>query len=135
MTACASVAYIVVINLFFQAEDGIRYGHVTGVQTCALPISPKTNSPLQAAMTSARNSSAPETAVAPTAVRAAVSPSTSAIPARSRRRTGRASTDREAPRASTGEARPAERAAGIAARTAQSTERATQAASPSGLTS
>src|SRR6266508_3489796 len=24
--------------LFFQAEDGIRYGHVTGVQTCALPI-------------------------------------------------------------------------------------------------
>src|SRR5207253_4803836 len=25
---------------FFQAEDGIRDGHVTGVQTCALPISP-----------------------------------------------------------------------------------------------
>src|SRR6266508_5255443 len=24
---------------FFQAEDGIRAGHVTGVQTCALPIS------------------------------------------------------------------------------------------------
>src|SRR5215510_9316601 len=23
---------------FFQAEDGIRDGHVTGVQTCALPI-------------------------------------------------------------------------------------------------
>src|SRR5689334_9425758 len=23
---------------FFQAEDGIRYGTVTGVQTCALPI-------------------------------------------------------------------------------------------------
>src|SRR5207253_8598451 len=23
---------------FFQAEDGIRSGHVTGVQTCALPI-------------------------------------------------------------------------------------------------
>src|SRR5439155_10106145 len=23
---------------FFQAEDGIRGGHVTGVQTCALPI-------------------------------------------------------------------------------------------------
>src|SRR5690625_1111975 len=23
---------------FFQAEDGIRVGHVTGVQTCALPI-------------------------------------------------------------------------------------------------
>src|SRR5439155_6834534 len=26
--------------VFFQAEDGIRDGHVTGVQTCALPISP-----------------------------------------------------------------------------------------------
>src|SRR5699024_1434710 len=24
---------------FFQAEDGIRYRNVTGVQTCALPIS------------------------------------------------------------------------------------------------
>src|SRR5439155_17034347 len=24
---------------FFQAEDGIRDGHVTGVQKCALPIS------------------------------------------------------------------------------------------------
>src|SRR5439155_6613986 len=27
------------ISFFFQAEDGIRDGHVTGVQTCALPIS------------------------------------------------------------------------------------------------
>src|SRR5690606_34923409 len=27
---------------FFQAEDGIRDFHVTGVQTCALPISPVT---------------------------------------------------------------------------------------------
>src|SRR5207253_6808074 len=26
------------ICFFFQAEDGIRDGHVTGVQTCALPI-------------------------------------------------------------------------------------------------
>src|SRR5690625_8028725 len=26
------------IFFFFQAEDGIRGGHVTGVQTCALPI-------------------------------------------------------------------------------------------------
>src|SRR5690606_39816682 len=25
-------------NVFFQAEDGIRDFHVTGVQTCALPI-------------------------------------------------------------------------------------------------
>src|SRR5690625_554192 len=27
------------IGFFFQAEDGTRDGHVTGVQTCALPIS------------------------------------------------------------------------------------------------
>src|SRR5690625_6035108 len=27
------------LRFFFQAEDGIRDGHVTGVQTCALPIS------------------------------------------------------------------------------------------------
>src|SRR5690348_17900699 len=27
---------------FFQAEDGIRDGRVTGVQTCALPISEET---------------------------------------------------------------------------------------------
>src|SRR5439155_14896555 len=27
-----------VIFFFFHAEDGIRDGHVTGVQTCALPI-------------------------------------------------------------------------------------------------
>src|SRR6201986_68519 len=26
-------------SIFFQAEDGIRYSSVTGVQTCALPIS------------------------------------------------------------------------------------------------
>src|SRR5690606_27357070 len=28
-----------VMSFFFQAEDGIRDFHVTGVQTCALPIS------------------------------------------------------------------------------------------------
>src|SRR5436309_6303103 len=30
---------------FFQAEDGIRDFHVTGVQTCALPIFPATSVP------------------------------------------------------------------------------------------
>src|SRR5690348_4497718 len=30
----------VVVFFFFQAEDGIRDGRVTGVQTCALPILP-----------------------------------------------------------------------------------------------
>src|SRR5699024_7974799 len=29
----------VLLVFFFQAEDGIRYRNVTGVQTCALPIS------------------------------------------------------------------------------------------------
>src|SRR5438309_8296524 len=33
------VVYLVLIYFFFQAEDGIRDGTVTGVQTCALPIS------------------------------------------------------------------------------------------------
>src|SRR5699024_11265377 len=31
--------YILFIIFFFQAEDGIRDRNVTGVQTCALPIS------------------------------------------------------------------------------------------------
>src|SRR5215813_15122267 len=29
------------VFFFFQAEDGIRYADVTGVQTCALPICPR----------------------------------------------------------------------------------------------
>src|SRR5207253_5366098 len=33
------VVYLEFFFFFFQAEDGIRDGHVTGVQTCALPIS------------------------------------------------------------------------------------------------
>src|SRR5215510_1281752 len=35
--AATAMSYAVIF--FFQAEDGIRDGHVTGVQTCALPIS------------------------------------------------------------------------------------------------
>src|SRR5262249_59443761 len=30
--------WALVVFFFFQAEDGIRYWSVTGVQTCALPI-------------------------------------------------------------------------------------------------
>src|SRR5690625_7755098 len=30
--------FFLLFFFFFQAEDGIRDGHVTGVQTCALPI-------------------------------------------------------------------------------------------------
>src|SRR3712207_8451554 len=33
------------IFFFFQAEDGIRYIGVTGVQTCALPICPERGAP------------------------------------------------------------------------------------------
>src|SRR5207253_6700918 len=38
--SCVSL-YLCFVHFFFffQAEDGIRDGHVTGVQTCALPIS------------------------------------------------------------------------------------------------
>src|SRR5438876_8556620 len=32
------IIFIFYIFFFFQAEDGIRDGRVTGVQTCALPI-------------------------------------------------------------------------------------------------
>src|SRR6202521_6135268 len=36
---CTDGWAIGVCFFFFQAEDGIRYSEVTGVQTCALPIS------------------------------------------------------------------------------------------------
>src|SRR5690606_40795716 len=35
------------IFFFFQAEDGIRDFHVTGVQTCALPISTRSKQALR----------------------------------------------------------------------------------------
>src|SRR5690606_39744735 len=35
-------------GFFFQAEDGIRDFHVTGVQTCALPISTMLGIPAEA---------------------------------------------------------------------------------------
>src|SRR5690606_40609988 len=38
------VHYTFVICYFFEAEDGIRDFHVTGVQTCALPILPQPGS-------------------------------------------------------------------------------------------
>src|SRR5256885_5711761 len=37
ITLCVSVSFVFIF--FFQAEDGIRDYKVTGVQTCALPIS------------------------------------------------------------------------------------------------
>src|SRR5207253_8415428 len=41
----ASAADCIWTRIFFQAEDGIRVGHVTGVQTCALPISAAERAP------------------------------------------------------------------------------------------
>src|SRR5256885_6575144 len=38
-TGCRSCSAAVCCSFFFQAEDGIRDYKVTGVQTCALPIS------------------------------------------------------------------------------------------------
>src|SRR5690625_6915903 len=38
---------LLILYFFFQAEDCIRDGHVTGVQTCALPISERFASYLQ----------------------------------------------------------------------------------------
>src|SRR5256885_12265516 len=42
---CDRLQVHVVIYFFFQAEDGIRDYKVTGVQTCALPISRRTAAP------------------------------------------------------------------------------------------
>src|SRR5579863_4423211 len=36
--SCGSQMYSIELSFVFQAEDGIRDGRVTGVQTCALPI-------------------------------------------------------------------------------------------------
>src|SRR5699024_11330933 len=45
-TVCHSFSFCFGYRLFFfQAEDGIRYRNVTGVQTCALPISPPLRGP------------------------------------------------------------------------------------------
>src|SRR5262249_58515917 len=41
---CAMYSWML-ISFFFQAEDGIRDWSVTGVQTCALPISTTTPRP------------------------------------------------------------------------------------------
>src|SRR5207253_3628857 len=38
MFLVVSYLFVFLFFFFFQAEDGIRDGHVTGVQTCALPI-------------------------------------------------------------------------------------------------
>src|SRR2546427_8896582 len=47
MDVYSSLSYRCLFFFFFQAEDGIRFLTVTGVQTCALPIlTPNIASPL-----------------------------------------------------------------------------------------
>src|SRR5579863_9516560 len=60
-----------VVVFFFQAEDGIRDGRVTGVQTCALPISLSLTLPALAGC-----NGAPTSASAATTALASVTPST-----------------------------------------------------------
>src|SRR5690606_28391003 len=58
------------IVFFFQAEDGIRDFHVTGVQTCALPIlkfhRPETNQPLAKFLFASKEMSIPLLFASPT---------------------------------------------------------------------
>src|SRR5690606_40969516 len=46
---CLAPYLLVFSFFFFQAEDGIRDFHVTGVQTCALPICPRPSTPAPSA--------------------------------------------------------------------------------------
>src|SRR2546426_2545011 len=39
LSTCVRAHFLLLFFFFFQAEDGIRDYKVTGVQTCALPIS------------------------------------------------------------------------------------------------
>src|SRR5207244_9997224 len=43
VVVCVEFCFVYVSVFFFQAEDGIRDDLVTGVQTCALPISRNSN--------------------------------------------------------------------------------------------
>src|SRR2546429_5629706 len=65
---------------FFQAEDGIRDVAVTGVQTCALPISPDTNKAATRTSTIARNERTPAPREDTVTPRVQCGPPTAAIP-------------------------------------------------------
>src|SRR5207249_9674684 len=65
---------VAVICFFFQAEDGIRDRNVTGVQTCALPISCCRGSRRRRRSSSSATSSTPGTAPPVTARTGAGSP-------------------------------------------------------------
>src|SRR5207253_7226899 len=82
-------------SLFFlQAEDGIRHGHVTGVQTCALPISSTTDAGCRRPPTPLpwrEPSSCGETTRSPARRRPPPPPTGSRTPQTSRCKIGRAS--------------------------------------------
>src|SRR5256885_12668111 len=91
-----SLFYLLLFFFFFQAEDGIRDYKVTGVQTCALPIS------LAAAAASRRSESPPATRppcrTAPTARRSSWAIRPSSSPGRSEeRRVGKEGRSRWSP--------------------------------------
>src|SRR5439155_4094499 len=71
------------IFFFFQAEDGIRDGHVTGVQTCALPIFTRGSPASWQRYWAARSSSRPSPALGARRrpPRAASPPAGAALPA------------------------------------------------------
>src|SRR5690606_39767732 len=82
------VAYISVF--FFQAEDGIRDFHVTGVQTCALPISgkPWCATPVPASSRSTTTRSRTRSARSPSARRTGCLPARN-VPRSEERRVGK----------------------------------------------
>src|SRR5690606_39829098 len=53
----------IAMYFFFQAEDGIRDFHVTGVQTCALPISGHRERAMRTTATGERSASMARTTV------------------------------------------------------------------------
>src|SRR5690348_17418029 len=53
------VMIVIFLFFFFQAEDGIRDGRVTGVQTCALPIWKSASGQVSSAASSVRAVSGP----------------------------------------------------------------------------
>src|SRR5207253_6144452 len=83
------VFLILFFFFFFQAEDGIRDGHVTGVQTCALPIWPFTTATTSSRGTSifaTRRSAGGFISPGSTPSSSATPPRKRAIPRTSRRR-------------------------------------------------
>src|SRR5690554_7555174 len=83
MLADAILALFIYFFFFFQAEDGIRDADVTGVQTCALPISPVTRVVASRSLAQRPPSTCQEIAVSTGAWTSTV---TKATPARSEER-------------------------------------------------